>query len=58
MSPLSVFDSGLGKTEKLLEELSGLYKASLRWYWRAIALTVAIATVVSAIFQVLIFLDK
>ena len=46
---------GLKNQKKILTELSGLYKATLKWYWRVIALTVAAASVVGATFQVLNF---
>jgi len=38
---------------KYLEQLAALQQASLRWYWRLIAIVVALATVISAIFQAL-----
>ena len=43
----------LGKT---IEHLGAIYEASLKWRWRLLAITVTIASVVSAIFQVLNFL--
>ena len=36
-----------------LSELIGLYKASLKWYWRTLAFTVTAASIVSAVYQVL-----
>lgn len=36
-----------------LEDIYALQQASLRWYWRLLAFIVALATVVSAVFQTL-----
>ena len=51
--PLSIFDNTDPKVVAHLESLIGLQKASLKWRWRALAITVAIAAVVGAVFQVL-----
>ena len=52
--PLSIFED---KTDpeviEHLKSLIGLQKASLTWRWRSLAITVAIAAVVGAVFQVL-----
>jgi len=48
--------SGGGSDPRVAERLADLVtfqQASLRWYWRTIAIIVAVATVVSAIFQML-----
>jgi len=48
-----------GEDEDLLA-IRGLYslaKASSKWHWRSLAIIVAIASVISAIFQVLNFFD-
>ena len=41
---------------KLLEGAIALYKASLKWYWRLLAGIIALATLISAAFQVLSYL--
>ena len=41
------------KVREQLGDLVSLQKSSLKWYWRAIAIIVAIATVISAVFQML-----
>lgn len=41
------------KVAEHLGDLVALQQASLRWYWRLIAGIVALATVVSAVFQTL-----
>ena len=43
---------------KLLENLISLQKAGLKWYWRSLAIIVTIASVVSAIYQILNFYYK
>jgi hypothetical protein len=39
------------------KELMALQKASLKWYWRLLAVIVAISAVVGATFQVLNYLQ-
>ena len=51
--PLSIFDKTDPKVIAHLEPLIDLQKASLKWRWRLLAITVAIAAVVGAVFQVL-----
>ncbi len=41
-----------------IESLGSIYKASRKWYWITLASIVAAATVTSAIFSVLSFIDK
>jgi len=50
---LSIFDKTDPKVIANLESLIALQKASLKWRWRLLAITVAIAAVVGAVFQVL-----
>jgi hypothetical protein len=45
--------TGIIGVNKRLDELSSLYEASLKWYWRLLAIIVAGASVISAIFQIL-----
>ena len=52
--------SGGGPDPKVAERLGdlvALQQASLRWHWRSLAIIVAIASVISAIFQVLNFFN-
>ena len=42
---------------KYLGELLNVYRASQSWYWRIMGLLVALAMVVSAVFQVLDYLN-
>ncbi len=41
------------RVRERLEDLVAIQQASTKWHWRLIAIIVALATVVSAIFQVL-----
>jgi hypothetical protein len=41
------------ETNKQLEGAIALYKASLSWYWRGLAILVALATITSAVFEAL-----
>ena len=43
---------------KYLEQIVALSRASLRWYWRLIAIIVLLATVTSAIFQCLSYFSS
>ena len=40
-----------------IKHLGAIYEASLKWHWRSLAIIVAIASVISAIFQVLNFFN-
>ena len=54
-------EQGVLETQRLnetIKHLGAIYEASLKWYWRAIAVIVALATVTSAVFQVLIFFNE
>lgn len=42
----------------VLNEVAGLYKASLRWYWRLLAGIISLATIIDATFQVLSYLHR
>ena len=44
------------KLGAIIEHLGTIYEASLKWRWRLLAIIVTIASVISAIFQVLNFL--
>lgn len=40
-----------------IKHLGAIYEASLKWRWRLLAIIVTIASVISAIFQVLNFFN-
>lgn len=46
---------GIPEIREELKRLGKIYEASLKWHWRLLAIVVTIASVVSAIFQVLNF---
>lgn len=50
---MPIMGTGDPKVRERLEDLIALEQASLRWYWRLIAIIVAFATVISAVFQML-----
>jgi len=50
--------NGVDQTEKFTKEGLELYKASLKWYWRLLAVTIAVATIAGAIFEGLSFFYK
>ena len=45
--------TGDPKVRERLEDLIALQRASMKWYWRSLAIIVTLAAVFSAIFQAL-----
>jgi hypothetical protein len=45
-------------TRARLEDLIALQQASMKWYWRSLAIIVALAAVLSAVFQGLSYFNR
>jgi len=45
----------LRELNKTIKKLGAIYEASVKWRWRLLAVTVTVASIIGAIFQVLNF---